>query len=94
MLRAFGAAGFRLARSFATLIPTPASTHIFAAAGTPRVPLSQPQKRHIPPERYAKCPPDFIKSYWLDIIKIIVNSFNILGRKTEDDYKNSFYTSI
>jgi hypothetical protein len=35
-------------------IPTPASTHIFAVAGTLRVPLSQPQKRHIPPERYAQ----------------------------------------
>jgi hypothetical protein len=28
--------------------------HIFAVAGTLRVPLSQPQKRHIQPERYAK----------------------------------------
>jgi hypothetical protein len=27
--------------------------HIFAVAGTLRVPLSQPQKRHIQPERYA-----------------------------------------
>jgi hypothetical protein len=35
-------------------IPTPPSTHIFAVAGTLRVPLSQPQKRHIPPERYTK----------------------------------------
>jgi hypothetical protein len=52
MLRAFGATGLRLARSFALLIPTSAYTHIFAAAGTLRVPLSQPQKRHIPPERY------------------------------------------
>jgi hypothetical protein len=26
--------------------------HIFAVAGTLRVPLSQPQKRHIQPERY------------------------------------------
>jgi hypothetical protein len=36
------------------LIPTPASTHIFAVAGTLRVPLSQPQKRRIQPERYAQ----------------------------------------
>jgi len=28
--------------------------HIFAVAGTLRVPLSQPQKRRIQPERYAK----------------------------------------
>jgi len=28
--------------------------HIFTVAGTLRVPLSQPQKRHIQPERYAK----------------------------------------
>jgi hypothetical protein len=34
MLRAYGATGFRLARSIASLIPTPASTHIFAAART------------------------------------------------------------
>jgi hypothetical protein len=27
----YGGSGFRLARSIATLIPTPASTHIFAA---------------------------------------------------------------
>jgi hypothetical protein len=29
-------------------------THFFAVAGTLRVALLQPQKRHIPPERYAK----------------------------------------
>jgi hypothetical protein len=34
--------------------PTPAYTHIFAVAGTLRVPSSQPQKRHIQMERYAK----------------------------------------
>jgi hypothetical protein len=28
--------------------------HIFAVAGTLRVPLSQPQKRHIPPKRYVQ----------------------------------------
>jgi hypothetical protein len=33
MLRAFGATGLRLARAFAALILTPASTHIFAVAG-------------------------------------------------------------
>jgi hypothetical protein len=50
---AYGGSGFRLARSFALLIPTPASTHIIAVAGTLHVPLSQPQKRRIQPERYA-----------------------------------------
>jgi hypothetical protein len=30
------------------------SRHIFAVAGNLRFPLSQPQKRHIQPERYAK----------------------------------------
>jgi hypothetical protein len=34
--------------------------HIFAVAGTLRVLLSQPQKRHIPPERYAKEIPEYI----------------------------------
>jgi hypothetical protein len=45
--------------------------HIFAVAGTLRVPLSQPQKRHIQPERYApfcqktfrKCI-DIQKEFW------------------------------
>jgi hypothetical protein len=37
--------------------------HIFAVAGTLRVPLSQPQKRHIPPERYAKYKPKFVPKY-------------------------------
>jgi hypothetical protein len=41
--------------------PTPHSTHIFAVAGTLRVPLSQPQKRHIQPERYAKCHQNILK---------------------------------
>jgi hypothetical protein len=31
--------------------------HIFAVAGMLRIPLSQPQKRHIQPERYAKYNP-------------------------------------
>jgi hypothetical protein len=43
--------GFRVARSFATLIPTPHSTHIFASPGNLRFPLSGLQKRHIQPER-------------------------------------------
>jgi hypothetical protein len=54
------APGFRSPRSAAP--STAHFTHIFAVAGTLRVPLSQPQKRHIQPERYAKCPVDiFVK---------------------------------
>ena len=34
-------------------VPTPASTHIFVVAGMLRIPLSQPQKHRIQPERYA-----------------------------------------
>jgi hypothetical protein len=37
--------------------------HIFAVAGTLRVPLSQPQKRRIQPERYAKWGLKFLKIY-------------------------------
>jgi hypothetical protein len=48
--RAFGAPGFRFTRPATP--PTLNSTHIFAVAGTLGVPLSQPQKRHIQPERY------------------------------------------
>jgi hypothetical protein len=43
--------GFRFDRSAAP--PTLNSTHIFAVAGNLRFPLSQPQKRHKQPERYA-----------------------------------------
>jgi hypothetical protein len=61
------APGFRLAlvslRAPTSLanIPTPPSTHIFAVAGTLRVPLSQPPKHRQTiglqqPERYVKCP--------------------------------------
>jgi hypothetical protein len=39
--------------------------HIFAVAGTLRGPLSQPQKRHIQPERYAKYRP---KIFWKNFI--------------------------
>jgi hypothetical protein len=41
--------GVTAGSGLASLIPAPASTRIFAVAGTLRVPLSQPQKRHIPP---------------------------------------------
>jgi hypothetical protein len=41
-------------------VPTPHSTHIFAVAGTLRVPLSQPQKRHIQPERSAQFGPNLV----------------------------------
>jgi hypothetical protein len=41
--------------------PTAHSAHIFAVAGNLRFPLSQPQKRRIPPERYAQ--------FWQKVIK-------------------------
>jgi hypothetical protein len=41
--------------------------HIFAVARTLRVPLSQPQKYHIQPERYTKYPINWLKS--IDKIK-------------------------
>jgi hypothetical protein len=44
--------GFRLARSFASLISTPASTHILPALVLLRKPLFGLAKRHIQPERY------------------------------------------
>jgi hypothetical protein len=37
--------------------------HIFAVAGMLRIPLSQPQKRHIQPERYAKCVLNFLQIF-------------------------------
>ena len=40
--------------------------HSFVVAGTLRVPLSQPQKRHIQPERYTQ----FALEYLEDIDKI------------------------
>jgi hypothetical protein len=36
--------------------------HIFAVAGMLRIPLSQPQKRHIQPERYVQFAPFFEKT--------------------------------
>jgi hypothetical protein len=39
----------------ATLHSHAHSRHIFAVAGMLRIPLSQPQKCHIQPERYTKC---------------------------------------
>jgi hypothetical protein len=50
-LQPAGLEGSGFARSVASLVPTQHSTHIFAVAGTLRVPLSQPQKRHIQPKR-------------------------------------------
>jgi hypothetical protein len=37
--------------------------HIFAVAGNLRVPLSQPQKRHIQPERYVQLRLSFLKYF-------------------------------
>jgi hypothetical protein len=36
--------------------------HIFAVAGMLRIPLSQPQNRHIQPERYVQCPLKLVKN--------------------------------
>jgi hypothetical protein len=53
MLRAYGATGLRLARSFASLIPTPAYTHIPARrVATQR--FMGGLERHIAPERYVQ----------------------------------------
>jgi hypothetical protein len=49
-----GGSGFRVARSFAALIPTPHSTHILPALVLLRKPLFGLAKRHIQPERYAQ----------------------------------------
>jgi hypothetical protein len=43
--------------------------HIFAVAGNLRFPLSQPQKRHIQPERYAKLVEKLEKFYKRDLTK-------------------------
>jgi hypothetical protein len=53
--------GFRFARSATP--PTLNSTHIFAVAGNLRFPLSQPQKRHIQPERYVQYALKYFKKF-------------------------------
>jgi len=53
MLRRLTAAWATQKRSRAYALCAFLFHHIFAVAGTLRVPLSQPQKRHIQPERYA-----------------------------------------
>jgi hypothetical protein len=55
-LRSFRGSG-RLGRC----VPAPPFTHIFAVAGTLRVPLSQPPKRRKQPERYATLNPKILK---------------------------------
>jgi len=60
MLRRLTAARATQKRSRACALCAFLFRHIFAVAGTLRVPLSQPQKRHIQPERYA---PYFQKGY-------------------------------
>jgi len=52
MLRRLTAARATKKRSRANALCAFFLRHIFAVAGTLRVPLSQPQKRHIQPERY------------------------------------------
>jgi len=51
MLRRLMAARATQKRSRACALCAFLFRHIFAVAGTLRVPLSQPQKRHIQPER-------------------------------------------
>jgi nitroreductase len=50
--------------------------HIFVVAGMLRIPLSQPQKRHIQPERYAKYRPNFFAKY----LKKRLTGIKILGK--------------
>jgi hypothetical protein len=55
--------------------------HIFAVAGTLRVPLSQPQKRHIPPERYVQWGLNFLKIFWGQILIKIWQTLNIINEE-------------
>jgi len=50
--------GFRSARS--PTAPTPHSTTFLWLLERLRVPLSQPQKRHIQPKRYMPCTPNMV----------------------------------
>jgi hypothetical protein len=45
--------------------------HIFAVAGNLRFPLSQPQKRHIQPERYVQYPLNWLTKIKNDIIIVL-----------------------
>jgi methylmalonyl-CoA/ethylmalonyl-CoA epimerase len=67
MLRRLWRLGFRSARS---LCSHASLHHIFSVAGTLRVPLSQPKKRHIQPERYVKLHLSFLKSVFTDSYKM------------------------
>jgi hypothetical protein len=60
MLRAYGATGLRLPRAFASLIPTPAYTHIFAIRERFAFPYRSRKNVMIPPERYV---PFFLKNF-------------------------------
>jgi hypothetical protein len=78
MLRAFGPPGFRVARSFAALIPTPHSTHIFASPGNLRFPLSGLQKRHIQPERYVQLVLNLLENYKIKNQEISLFIYSII----------------
>jgi hypothetical protein len=80
MLRRLSAARATQKRSRACALCAFLFRHIFAVAGTLRVPLSQPQKRHIPPERYAKlrfakCIKNHTKYDIVIFLKILYNKF-------------------
>jgi hypothetical protein len=84
-----GGSGFRVARSFAALIPAPHSTHIFASPGNLRFPLSGLQKRHIQPGRYAPLPLDILTELSLDLLRKIFTMANI-----EEDFEDYYTFSV
>jgi hypothetical protein len=63
---------FRSLGHFASLHSHAHYRHIFAVAGNLRFPLSQPQKRHIQPERYAKLPQNGCKNIKLVLYKNLI----------------------
>jgi hypothetical protein len=49
--------------------------HIFAVAGMLRIPLSQPQKRHIQPERYAPLNLKFFCKFFKKMLTFLIFFF-------------------
>jgi hypothetical protein len=64
-LRRLTAARATKNRSRANALCAVFRSHIFAVAGTLHVPLSQPQKRRIQPERYVKLHLDFFANIYI-----------------------------
>jgi len=54
--------------------------HIFAVAGTLRVPSSQPQKLHIQPERYTTCQMEVYCSIPRHMEKVFTNKYGFIGK--------------